>query len=294
MTVLTVVFALLCALSNAAATVYQRRAVAERPAVDGSGVKAAVTRLLRPLRRPMWWGGAAAMLSATVFQVLALATGRLVVVQPLLASELLFTLLLISAVFHHRPNGVTWCAFVMLAAGLALFLLAASPSGGSSHAAWWRWLAAGSGALFFTGCLLVVARHVAGAARAAVLGGATAVGFSFTAALTKETTELFPGGVSAVFTSWPLYATAAVGAFSMLLLQVTLRAGSIIASQPAMTLGDALISVMLGMALFGERIALGWLVLPELVAAGLIAAGVIIITRTPIMTYQPSQDLVEG
>jgi hypothetical protein len=41
------------------------------------------------------------------------------------------------------------------------------------------------------------------------------------------------------------------------MLQATLRAGSLAASQPALTLGDSLLSVILGISLFEERVDLG-------------------------------------
>src|SRR5262249_51855862 len=72
-----------------------------------------------------------------------------------------------------------------------------------------------------------------------------------------------------------------VGLISFLLLQSTFRAGSLVASQPALTLGDALVSVALGWVLFGERIVLGPRVVPETVGACLIAAGAAGLTRSP-------------
>jgi hypothetical protein len=76
----------------------------------------------------------------------------------------------------------------------------------------------------------------------------------------------------------------------MLLLQRTLRTGTLTASQPALTLGDALFSVFLGVTLFGERIALGWRLVPEAVGVLLIAGGVIGLTRTPASSDERSWD----
>ncbi|HWG26658.1 DMT family transporter [Actinospica sp.] len=275
MNALSVVTALLSALSNGASLVLQRRASVGLKPVAGRGPRVILARLAQPLARVTWWGGAAATILSAAFQVIALDSGQLSVVQPLLASELLFTLLLGSIVFHRRPSRALWMAFVMLAGGLAIFLIAASPSGGTGHAHGVRWLAVGVALSSTVAVLVLVALRVHGTVRAAVLGAATAVCFSATAALIKEVTRRFPGGAQAVLTTWHTYAAAIVGVLSVLLLQWTLRAGSLAGSQPALTLGDAMLSVALGVVLFGESIDLGWHVVIELAGIGLMAFGVL-------------------
>jgi uncharacterized membrane protein len=274
MNALTVVTALLSALSNAASLVLQRRASVAVAPVAGHGVRASVRRFIQPLTRLMWWCGALATLLSAAFQVIALDSGALSLVQPLLASELLFSLLLGAILFGQRPSGALWRAFVMLACGLALFLVAASPSGGRDTAPGIRWLAAGCVLAGVLVALVLTALRVRGTLRAAVLGSATAVGYATTAALIKEVTARFSGGAEAVLTTWHTYAAAAVGLLSVLLLQWALRAGSLTGSQPALTLGDAMLSVALGVFLFGETINLGWHVVTELLGMALIGYGV--------------------
>ncbi|MET7904483.1 DMT family transporter [Streptomyces sp. NPDC005355] len=285
MNLLAVLLALLSALGNGAASVLQRRAAMdqEREQQGARGIRPSLLRLAHLLRHPYWLAGAAAMVVSAVAQVGALAVGRLSVVQPLLVSELLFTLVVGSLVFRHRPDGRTWLSFVMLAAGLALFLAAADPSRGEAMARNGRWLPVGVAVALVVGTLLAVARALRGPARAAVLGCATAVCFACTAALIKEFTGRFSGGVAAVLTSWPLYAVCVAGLLSFLLLQSALRAGTLAASQPALTLGDALVSIALGWVLFGERVELGLRTLPEVVGIALMAAGIVGLTRSPAM-----------
>ncbi|GGI94044.1 DMT family transporter [Streptomyces brasiliensis] len=290
MHVLTVAMALLSALSNAAASVLQRRAAVEPDGVSGRGVKAAAARLAGLLSQPYWWGGAVALILSAVFQVIALDAGQLAVVQPLLASELLFTLLIGAAVFRHRPGAGTWRSFVMLAGGLALFLLSASPSPGGDQAGDLRWLTVGGGSACCVALLLSAALRMRGPLQAATLGTATAACFAVTAALIKEVTGRFSEGPTAVLTTWHTYAGAATGLLSVLLLQWTLRAGTLSASQPALTLGDALISVCLGGLLFGENIALGWRLLPMAVGVGLMATGIVGLTRSPVVAEAGSWD----
>ncbi|MEU0112629.1 DMT family transporter [Streptomyces bobili] len=293
MNVLTVVMALLSALSNAAAAVLQRRAAVEPDEVTGRGARAAVARLAGLLSRRYWWAGATAMGFSAVFQVIALDTGELSVVQPLLTTELLFTLLVGAVVFRHRPGTSTWRSFVMLAGGLALFLLSASPSPGSDRTGDLRWLAVGGGLACCVAILLAAALRMRGPLQAATLGSATAACFAVTAALIKEVTGRFPEGPTAVLTTWHTYAGAATGLLSVLLLQWTLRAGTLAVSQPALTLGDALISVALGGLLFGESIALGRNLLPEAAGVALMAVGIVGLTRSPVVASGRTWDEAE-
>ncbi|MEU6478615.1 DMT family transporter [Streptomyces sp. NPDC047017] len=278
MSALTIVLALLAALSNASASVLQRRAATDE-SDSGSGARQALRWLARVLRRPYWLAGSGLLALSTVLQAAALAVGSLSLVQPLLASELLFTLAVGSVVFRRRPDRRTWLAFAALALGLSLFLGAASPSEGRSTAEPGLWLAAGAAVAAVVIAALAASRLVRGAPRAALLGLASAVSFAATAALLKEAMGRLEQGVGVMLTQWPLYAVLGVGGLSFLLLQSAFRAGSLTASQPALTLGDALTSVALGWALFQEYIGLGVRVLPEAIGVALIGAGSIGIAR---------------
>lgn len=191
MIVLSVVMALLAALGNAAASVLQRQAAAADLADTSGG---------RPggrfgfVRRPAWRWGAGLLALSGAAQALALATGPLAVVQPVMTTELLFTLVLAALVFRWPPGGRTWAAFLGMALGLAAFLLLAGPSGGMETVPPRRWLISAVPALAVTILLTVVARRLRGSARAAVLGSVTAIGFAFTAALIKDTLGLVSGG----------------------------------------------------------------------------------------------------
>ncbi|MEU6343559.1 DMT family transporter [Streptomyces sp. NPDC046977] len=292
--VLTIVLALLAACANGAASVLQRKANLQQDeqrrdrapgrGVRGRGRTGIVRSVLRLVGRPLWVAGMAALALSGVLQATALAVGRLSVVQPLMATELLFTLMAGSIVFSHRPDGRTWLWFLALAAGLAVFLAAAAPSEGQPTALAGAWLRAGPPLAVLAAVLWLAGRALRGAAaRAGVLGCATATGFACTAALIKDVTGRIPDGLGAPVTAWQLYAAAAVGLLSLVMLQATLRAGTLAASQPALTLGDALLSVALGWVLFGERIALGAHLVPEIVGAALIAAGVVGLSRSPAL-----------
>ncbi|MFD4985570.1 DMT family transporter [Streptomyces sp. NPDC058374] len=282
MTVLTVVLALLAALGNAAASVLQRRGTT---LVDGG---AASTRwrswAARLVHRRVWLWGAALLAISGLCQAAALAAGPLSVVQPVMTTELLFTLLIGGAVFRRRPDLRTRWAFVAMAAGLAAFMALLDPSGGGSVVPGTRWLWSGVLLGVLTVGLTAAAWRLPPAPAAAVLGTATAIGFAGTAALVKDAVGRLPDGVGSLATAWQTYAAVVVGLGSFLLLQLTLRAGPLVASQPAMTLGDAFLSVLLGRVLFGEELALGLRVLPQVLALALLIAGTVQLARSPLLT----------
>ncbi|MGK5630242.1 DMT family transporter [Streptomyces sp. URMC 123] len=283
MMALSVVLALLAALGNALASVLQRRAAATEQPVRPASRVPWLSWLAGLTRRPLWLWGAVALLVSGLCQAGALATGPLAVVQPVMTTELLFTLVVGGVVFHREPGRGTWWAFAAMAVGLALFLGAAAPTEGRPTVPSPRWLEVALPALATVVALSVLAFRLRPAPRAAVLGTATAIGFSCTAALMKDAIGRLPDGLDAVLTCWQPYAAVAVGLGSFLLLQATLKAGTLVASQPALTLGDALLSVVLGVVLFDERIALGIRMIPEAAALALLVAGSVRLVHSPVI-----------
>ncbi|MFK0110009.1 DMT family transporter [Streptomyces sp. NPDC091217] len=237
--ILPVVFAVVAAGSNAVGTVLQRRAALEVP--DSSARLGLVRHLLRS---PLWFGGILGVVASALFQVLALSTGTLAVVQPVFVLELPPALLVGGAVFHVRVSRRTWSDVVCIFVGLAVALFSSFPSGGRSQVPglWWPpALVAFGGA----GTVLVLAglRRPHGLARAAHLAAAAVIGNALTAALVKSAMDtLTKEGVPAFFLAWQTYGFAAVGAPSLYLLGYVMRGGPLTASQPAFTLGDATVS----------------------------------------------------
>ncbi|WP_327064984.1 DMT family transporter [Kitasatospora sp. NBC_01250] len=282
--VLTVLFAVLAALSNATAMVLQRSAARTVPQSDAFSVRL----MLDLVRHPVWLGGMLTVLCAAVFQALALAEGSLALVQPIFVTELTFVLLIACAVFRRRLPTLGWCGIVAVTVGIALALASAAPSGGRDHAApavWVLTLAAGGGAMVC--CVLAALPYGRGKARAALFGTSAAIGYALTAALMKTSVSAAGHGVTAFFTCWATYAFAAVGGCSLFLLSNAVESGPLLASQPALTLGDAVTSLALGILVYGEHVRTGWWLLPEAVGALLVAAGVMVLPRVETEALGP-------
>ncbi|MFJ9322868.1 DMT family transporter [Streptomyces globisporus] len=276
---ISVLFAVLTALSNGSASVLQRRAAMEVPDSDAMRLSL-MTRLVR---QKVWLAGIGLVIVAAVCQAIALATGPIAVVQPIFVIELPLTLLVAGLVMRVRADAVVWSGVAAVTAGLALGMAAAAPVEGRDTVEDFAWIPA----LLVTGAfeagLIVAALRTRGNARAALLGLAAACGYALTAALMKDAmANLDDGGVVALLASWQLYATAAAGVGALFLLQNALQAGSLVAVQPMLTLGDALISILYGVTLFDEELRTGWWLLPELVALALVATGCVRLARTPL------------
>jgi hypothetical protein len=279
-TVVCVFFALLTAASNACASVLQRRAAAQVPA-DRSMHVSLIADLIK---RRVWLAGIGMVIVAAVAQAAALATGPIALVQPIFIIELPVTLVLAALANHNRDalRRLPWLAIGTTTAALGLGLAIAQPSGASDSASDPAWLFALIVIAVFEAVLLILATGTMGEPRAALLGLAAACGYALTAALIKSAMADLGGGAIEFFSNWHIYAAAAAGVGSLFLLQNALQAGSLVASQPMLTVGDALISIALGVTLFNEELRGGWWLLPQIVALGLIIVGCVQIAKSPL------------
>ncbi|OEJ30646.1 DMT family transporter [Streptomyces subrutilus] len=278
--VLPVLFALFAALSNALATVLQRRAALTVPQSEGFRFGL----VLDLLRRPLWIAGILAVIAAGVGQAVALATGALALVQPLFVLELPLALLIASLMTRTRLPGALWLAVTGVVAGLGIVLVAASPQGNRTDVPLDRWV------LALAACAAAVAlpavaglRRPPGRMRAGCLGAATAVCYALTAALMKSAMHVLDGGgIVAFLTTWETYAFAVSGLCALLLLEHAMQGGPLVASQPALTLGDASVSVALGVLLYEEHLRAHWWLLPQLLGLALICTGVLALARAAV------------
>lgn len=277
-----VLFAVLTALSNASASVLQRRAASAAPA-DGAFRLSLFSYLVR---RRIWLAGIGLVVAAALFQAAALGTGPVALVQPIFIIELPLALLIAGLLFRAKLPRRTWLAVAAVTAGLAVALASAAPSGGVDRASNELWALALIATGGFEAVLLIAAMRTRGEPRAALLGLAAACGYALTAALMKQAMAALAQGPGAFFTTWQLYATAAAGVGSLFLLQNALQAGTLVASQPMLTIGDALISSCFGGLLFAEDIRLGWWLVPQMVGLTAIAIGYIELARSPLASGQ--------
>ncbi len=273
----SVLFALLTALCNGTASVLQRIAASTAPA--SRALHLSLFAYL--IKRKVWLAGIGMVILAAVCQAVALATGPVALVQPIFIIELPFSLLVASRVMRRRLPLRTWLAVGLVTVSLGAGLAAAAPSGGSAHVSARVWITT----LIVTGCfealVITIGVRARGNARAAAFGLAAACGYALTATLLKGAMAALARGVVPFFSSWELYGTAVAGVGALFLLQNALQAGSLVAVQPPLTLGDALISASYGVTVYDETVqASGWLLAVEIAAVLAVAVGCLELSRS--------------
>ncbi len=249
---MSVLFALLAALSNASTSVFQRVANVSAP----KNLTSWRQHALYLLRRPLWLMGFACLILTFVFTAIALYFGQLAVVQPLYVAELIFTLALRRFWLRDEVPAKSWAAAAVLSAGLIGFLVIARPLPGdrATTAAQWAGVLA-VGAVILT-VLLVGARRGPPRRRAAMYGAAAGLVWSIDAGVVKAATNVLQSdGWGELFEHWPVYVLVVSGMLGTLLVQGALKVGPLQASQPAMLIVEPLAGIIVGVSLFGERLA---------------------------------------
>ncbi len=281
--VVAIIFGLLTALSNAVAVMFQHVATT-------AGDHRGWTWVRHVVRHPLWLLGWAGMLGSLVFQSVALHAGPLALVQPLLVSELVIALVMRRLWRRQRLTRAAWTSALVTSVALVVLLVVARPRGTAVTPGPARWFAFSALSTVLVGALVLVGRRGAPSRRAAGFATATAVLWALEATFIAAATDaLVAGGVPGLFASWSLYAVVACGLAGLTTEQVALRVGPLRISQPLIVIVDPLASVILGVGLFGERLAPG---AANLIAAALafavMSAGIVVMTAAVPETLLPT------
>lgn len=208
------------------------------------------------IRQPMWVAATAGSVAGFALQGLALTTGPIVLVQPLLVTGVLFAAV---TGFLLRPGPIDWLlvtALVMTAGGLALFLVAARPEAGNDLLTLGQVipLAAVLAVLVF-GCLGVALR-TSPAYRSLALAFAAGIVYGVTAAVAKVMLSLIGQGAIALLTSWSLWALVVLGPTGFLLNQHAFREGVLASPVVAViTVTDPMVGIGIGLLWLGEGVS---------------------------------------
>lgn len=247
---LTVALALAAAALFALGTVLQQREAMREPE-DGS---LGAGFLVRLARRPVWLAGMAADGIGFLAQAAALGVGRMVVVQPILATTVIFSLPLGARLSGQRISRRQILAAAVTTGGLAAFLAFGNPAGGRDDAPLGEWLTVAAVSAAVCAPLILAARGRSPAPRAALLGTATGILWGLSAALTKATVDQLDEGVVALFGDWHLYALIVVGGLALSLSQASLQTGALAPAIATASILDPLTSLLLGLTLFAEAL----------------------------------------
>jgi drug/metabolite transporter (DMT)-like permease len=275
------------ALAFAVSTNLKHASAAQLPPVPRVNPRSVGRFVLGMASHPLWLLGMLADGMGLALQVLALHVGALAVVQPLLVSGLIFSVVLrqFSAV-RPRWSDLSWSA-VLVAALVGFLFVAGTASGATSpHETPDRLpavVAALAGLVVALVSIWVARRLQPAATSAALLGIAVGLIYAADAALLKSATDQAVRGPAALFGSWPIYAVVVVGGLGLLLCQLAYQAGPLTASQPTITAVDPLASVAIGVLVFDEHLRRGpWTGASLVVLVAVLALAVVRLGRSQV------------
>ncbi|MET7476242.1 DMT family transporter [Streptomyces sp. NPDC005648] len=241
--------------------------------------------LLDLMRVPRWLGGIGLMVVGMVLGATALSQGEISLVEPLLATNLLFALALSRRQTRQPLGRQGWTGLLLLAGGVTTFIVAGEPRGGSAVTDPFRhWLIIGA----MVGLALVLTTY---AKRSRLSSGpvllALAAGLLYGVqdALTRVSGQRFSeAGLTGLMTGWQPYGVVALGVTGLILVQSAFETAPLRMSLPALTAAQPLAGILCGVGFLGDRLrtdtgALAW------EAAGLagIVAGIVLLGMHPCM-----------
>jgi hypothetical protein len=247
------------------------------------------------VRQPLWLIAIGANLVGFALQVVALASGSLALVQPIVACDLMFAVLILWYQGHranlkfpkvkHMVAGVA-----ATTVGVAGFLAIGQPSAGRTQARLDILPPLAIGIVVVTGgCLAVAARNQA--LRPLALALACGVNYGIAAFLIKLVTSEFGGGPAQVFTNWPIYIFAVVGPAGYILNQNAYQQGTLLAPvQAIISAADPIISIALGIGWLEVRLRGGPLGIAGEVVSLLLLTGGIVMTAYHVPSDLPARE----
>lgn len=226
-----------------------------------------------------WLLGTVALLCGYAFQAAALDRGRLVIIQPLLVTTIVFALPLgyLLTRQHVGRREVAGAAVIVL--GLTLFAITGDPAGGRENAPGDEWAIAIAIVAVLSAALLVSGGRGGLTRKAAVYGTAAGLLFGLSASLTKPTVEYLHDGIDVVLSHWELYALLIAGAVGFVLQQVSLGTGRLAPAVATVSVVNPIVCIVLGSVLLDERFSRpAWHVVVAWIGLALALAGAVVIS----------------
>lgn len=246
------------------------------------------------IRQPLWLLGLATSVVALGLYALAIGTGSLGLVQPILISGIVFALPIRAAMEHSVPSRQQLGSAAVTTAGLAMFLLIVSPTSATNAPQ-------GHAALLFITAGVPVAAVLArrglrdsGHRSGVLLGCAAGIVLGLMAGALKMTVVGIDDPI-ALLRHWPLWVFIALAGWGTLLNQHAYREAPLAVSMPIVNILGPLIGIAFAGLVFGEiphhsplQIAL------ELLGLGAIAYGLRGLAETEIIPVTETEGASES
>ncbi|RKS74053.1 hypothetical protein CLV35_2552 [Motilibacter peucedani] len=276
MTLLSVVVAVAAAVSFGWSTALMHHS-ASAASPDLHGPVALLRHLVVQWR---WLVGMAASLLGFVLHAVALHLGSIALVQPVIVSGLVWSLVFRAALDRRLLPRSMLGAVLLTATGLVVFVVSFRTSAGDNSVD-------GRAAAVLLACggaaaaLALWLSFDAGARRRGLLLGASGgIVFGLIAGAIKATTD--SAARQPVWQTWPVYVLVALGACGFLLNQRAYHQTSLSSSLPALNLLNPVVAVVFGVVAFHERPTGGPLALTAQGASLLaVLLGIFLLSRRP-------------
>lgn len=254
--------------------------------------------LLDLMKVPRWLGGIGLMIAGMVLGAIALGQGEVSLVEPLLATNLLFALALSRKQTRQPLGRQGWAGLALLAGGVTTFIVAGEPRGGTAVTDPFRhWLIIG----VMVGLALLLttfAKRSRLSSGPVLLALAAGLLYGVQDALTRVSGERFSAdGLTELLTSWQPYGVLALGVTGLVLVQSAFETAPLRMSLPALTAAQPLAGIICGVGFLGDRLhtdtgALAW----EAVGLAGIVLGIVLLGLHPAMPRgaaqtEPARDL---
>ncbi|MDX6267319.1 MAG: hypothetical protein QOD70_2059 [Frankiales bacterium] len=233
--------------------------------------------LLRLARRPLWLLGIAADGGAIAMQGVAFGYGSVPLVQALLVAGLPLAALLSAALQHRRMHSHELLGTLLCAPGIALLApaLSATPSGHEPS----RSAAVVAGVIVAAVALPLLALRSQPRFGGLYAGTAAGVVTGAGAVLLAVIAGRF-GHWSHLFGSWAVYVGIVVGVLGLLMAQLAFQTGDLGAPLAALTITEPVVAVVLASTVLHDALPTsGPVVAAAVVGAGLVVAGVLVLSR---------------
>ncbi|MFD6230274.1 DMT family transporter [Streptomyces sp. NPDC060232] len=277
--VVAVSSALMAALCFGIGSVLQHEAARQAPMKESMRLRL----LLDLVRRPRWLAGLGLSISSFAFLGFALAFGPLVLVLPLAATDLLFALPFLALRRGEQLTRWEKTGMVCTAGGVAVFLAVLPLSAGVALPAVYDWGPAFAVVLGTVALLAPVGARRPGWIRTVAYAVCAALMLALLDGLAKSTAGRLRADGLEVLLHWEPYALMTVGVASLVLSQSAFQAGSLAVSLPIIDTLEPIGAVAIGIAVFGEQLALtGWALTVQMLGAAAAVTGIVLLGRSPL------------
>jgi drug/metabolite transporter (DMT)-like permease len=283
--VLAIISAMLFALAAALQQRGQFALARDGRPVEGLG------QLFRLVAVPVWLLGTLMLLTGYATQGAALDRGKLVVVQPLLVTTIVWALPLGYWLTSQQVTRRQVLGALVVVVGLAMFVLVGDPDAGVNETSTQNLVLASAAISAVVLVLLIVVRRMSSpTVRAAVLGVAAGLLFGLSASFDKPVIDDLHVSLEEAATAWTTWALLGFGFIAFLIQQLSLAAGQLAPAMAAVSVANPGVSVLLGILLYEERLTRPtWHVLVAGAALLAALAGAVIITLGTRETQIPGE-----